>query len=134
MLLGQLSESSKVLFLELELLLANIDGEYSESEQQLVLRQCNEMGIEPIEYDSQMVLDDVIDKIRDNMSVKEKKIIFLELLMMAVIDGVYDSKEKEFVESLRKVLGIPETVSEQAFELIKTLVETSQAIEDFVEW
>lgn len=134
MLLGHLSDSSKVLFLELELSLANIDGEYSESEQQLVLRQCNEMGIEPIEYDPEIVLDDVIDKIRDNMSVEDKKIIFLELLMMAVIDGVYDSREKEFVESLRKVLGIPETVSDQAFDLIKSLVEASQAIEDFVEW
>lgn len=63
-----------------------------------------------------------------------KKFILIELLTVAFIDGVYDDREKEFVESLRKVLQIPEEVGKQAFDMVKNLVDASTSIENFVEW
>lgn len=134
MLLNKLQENNKQLFMELELLLVNVDGDFSESEKELVQRHCKEMGIEPIEYDDEIKLDDLLQKINEGMTVKEKKIILIELITVALIDGVYDNKEKQFVDSLRKLLQIPEEVAEQAYGLVNKLVETSISVENFVEW
>ncbi|MCM1494133.1 MAG: hypothetical protein NC180_13070 [Muribaculaceae bacterium] len=134
MLLGQLSEKNKKLFLQLEMLLANIDGNFSASEKVLIEKHCREMGIDPADYNVNISLDETVNDIYENMSVKEKKIIFIELITLAVIDGVYDDKEKELVDSLRKMLGMPEEVGNQALQLVERLVKVSAEIENFVEW
>lgn len=134
MLLGQLSENSKKLFLQLEMLLANIDGSFSTSEKELIERHCKEMGIYSADYGADISLDETVKNIYENMSIKEKKIILIELITLAVIDGVYDDKEKELVDSLRKMLGIPEEVGVQALELVQRLVKVSAEIENFVQW
>lgn len=134
MLLHKLQEHNKKLFLELELILANVDGDFSINEEELIHKHCREMGIEPVEYNQEMALENVVKGIEANMTVQEKKIIFIELITVAVIDGVYDSKEEEFVEALRKLLGIPDEVAEQAFGLVKDLIDASSKIENFVEW
>lgn len=134
MLLGKLSEDNKKLFLQLELLLSNIDGSFSASEKELIERHCKEMGIDAADCSAAVSLDEIVKNIYHNMSVKEKKIIIVELITLAAIDGVYDDKEKELVESLRKMLGIPEEVGIQALELVERLVKVSAEIENFVEW
>ncbi len=134
MLLGQLSEKNKKLFLQLEVILANIDGSYSTSEKELIEKHCKEMGIDSADYSVDISLDETVKNIYENMSIKEKKIIFIELITLAVIDGVFDNKERELVDSLRKMLGIPEEVGIQALELVDRLVKVSAEIENFVEW
>lgn len=134
MLLGQLSENNKRLFLQLEMILASIDGSFSTSEKELIERHCKEMGIDSADCSTDVSLDETVKNIYENMSIKEKKIIFIELMTLAVIDGVYDDKEKELVDSLRKMLGIPEEVGTQALELVDRLVKASAEIENFVEW
>lgn len=134
MLLGQLSEKSKKLFLQLEMVLANIDGSFAASEKELIERHCKEMGIEFADHRVDISLDETVKNIDVNMSIKEKKIIFIELVTLAVIDGVYGDREKEFVDTLRKMLGIPEEVGVQASELVERLVKVSAEIENFVEW
>ncbi len=133
MLLNQLSENSKNLFLNLEVFLANVDGEYSESEDRIIRMHCKEMGLEIIQYNENVMLEDIFKNINSEMTVKEKKIIFIELLAVVFIDGVYDDREKEFIENLRKLLYIPENVGQQAFDMVKKLVDVSLAIESFVE-
>ncbi len=133
MLLNQLSENSKNLFLNLEVFLANVDGEYSESEDRIIRMHCKEMGLEIIQYNENVMLEDIFKNINSEMTVKEKKIIFIELLAVVFIDGVYDDREKEFIENLRKLLYIPENVGQQAFDMVKKLVDASLAIESFVE-
>ena len=124
MLLNQLSENSKNLFLNLEVFLANVDGEYSESEDRIIRMHCKEMGLEIIQYNENVMLEDIFKNINSEMTVKEKKIIFIELLAVVFIDGVYDDREKEFIENLRKLLYIPENVGQQAFDMVKKLVES----------
>ncbi len=134
MLLGQLTDKNKRLFLQLEMILANVDGNFSTKEKELIERHCKEMGIEPIDYNADISLDEIVKNIYADMSVKEKKIVFIELVTLAVIDGVYDNKEKELVEFLRKALGIPDEVGDQAFELVNRLVKVGTEIANFVEW
>ncbi len=134
MLLNRLQDKNKKLFLQLETILVHIDGEYSDTEKKIVKNHCEEMGLEPIEYDSDVDIKELAGMINNEMSVEEKKIIFIELITVAIIDGVYDSREKEFVESLGKMLALPKEVGDQAFEMVQKLIDATESIENFVEW
>ena len=116
MLLNKLQDENKELFLRLEMLLVNIDGKYCDSERRLVEQHCREMGIQPIEYDKTVTIEKI------------------ELITVAIIDGVYDEREKEFVEYLRKMLHMPKEVGEQALALVQKLIDASVSIENFVAW
>ncbi len=134
MLLNKLQDENKELFLRLEMLLVNIDGKYCDSERRLVEQHCREMGIQPIEYDKTVTIEKIAETINREMSVEERKIIFIELITVAIIDGVYDEREKEFVEYLRKMLHMPKEVGEQALALVQKLIDASVSIENFVAW
>ena len=95
MLLNKLQDENKELFLRLEMLLVNIDGKYCDSERRLVEQHCREMGIQPIEYDKTVTIEKIAETINREMSVEERKIILIELITVAIIDGVYDEREKE---------------------------------------
>ena len=134
MLLNKLQDENKELFLRLEMLLVNIDGKYCDSERRLVEQHCREMGIQPIEYDKTVTIEKIAETINREMSVEERKIILIELITVAIIDGVYDEREKEFVEHLRKMLHMPKEVGEQALALVQKLIDASVSIENFVAW
>lgn len=116
------------------MLLVNIDGKYCDSERRLVEQHCREMGIQPIEYDKTVTIEKIAETINREMSVEERKIILIELITVAIIDGVYDEREKEFVEYLRKMLHMPKEVGEQALALVQKLIDASVSIENFVAW
>lgn len=134
MLLNKLQDENKELFLRLEMLLVNIYGKYCDSERRLVEQHCREMGIQPIEYDKTVTIEKIAETINREMSVEERKIILIELITVAIIDGVYDEREKEFVEYLRKMLHMPKEVGEQALALVQKLIDASVSIENFVAW
>ena len=125
MLLNKLQDENKELFLRLEMLLVNIDGKYCDSERRLVEQHCREMGIQPIEYDKTVTIEKIAETINREMSVEERKIILIELITVAIIDGVYDEREKEFVEYLRKMLHMPKEVGEQALALVQKLIDAA---------
>lgn len=60
--------------------------------------------------------------------------IFIELITVAIIDGVYDNREEEFIDLLRKALEIPKKVGKQAFGLIQNLVDTTDMLKNFIDW
>ncbi|MCR5704010.1 MAG: TerB family tellurite resistance protein, partial [Eubacterium sp.] len=134
MLLNLLSEKNKIYFAKLELLLANIDGNFNESEKRIIEKHCAEMGITPIEYDDKLSIDDLLDAIQNSMSIKEKKIVYIELLTVALIDNEYHKKEQELIDSLRQILLIPESVAQEAYDLVSKLIKSSLDIESFIEW
>lgn len=134
MLLDRLSENSKKLFLALETLLVQVDGDFSEQEQRVLKQHCAEMQIEPLSDIHKLDLNEIVTNINSSMSVQEKKIILIELITVALVDGVYDEKEQEFVEYMRNILQIPMEVAKQAIDLVQKLVDTSTMIQNFVTW
>lgn len=134
MLLRQLSDDNKKLFYTLEMLLANADGICREEEKKLIQNHCEEMGLESVDYDEKIKLEEILASINSQMSKKEKKIIFIELISTALVDGEYHEKEKKLIKSLRNILQIPEEVSEQAVDLMQKLFNVSKEVENFVEW
>lgn len=134
MLLIKLSEENKKHYLNLSLCLAKADGIFSDSEKKLIDAQCAEMGIGNNNYNEELSCKDVCDKIKNTATNAEKKIMFMELVSLALVDEEFVEEEKAFVEQVRGLLDIPEEVSEQAIDIISNIIKYTKTLENFIEW
>ncbi len=135
MFLNTISDEGKKLFYNLELILANSDENYDSTEEALIKAHCTEMGYEYTgKVNLDMTLNEVISAIHSNLSTREKKIIFIELVSVALVDGEYHENEKKLIEELRSLLCIPEEVANDAIELIQELMKITNSLRNFVEW
>ena len=119
MYLTRLDNNKRHLFLDLELYMSRIDGDFSDQEKQIIDVHCREMHIDHNNYTCELPLDDVYAKIRETMTPQEKRIVFLELTAIIMADGVYHKKEKEMVEKLSSILDIDDEQREIAFSIIE---------------
>lgn len=135
MILEKLSDNSKKLFFDLEMALASIDGHFDDIEKNVIKQHCAEMGIPfDVSAGSGKGVEAITAQISSSMSNQEKKIVYIELLSVALADGVFDEDEMAFVEEIREGLGIPDDVGRKSFELVSKLSEATRAIEKYVEW
>ena len=133
MLLGKLvSEKHKEMFLNLELWLVEADGHFDDMEKRLVDQHCAEMGISNNEYKKEKALDEIIKEINIDMSVEEKKIIFIELLAVSYVDDEFSDEEKKFVKKIQDILQISDDDARQAEEIVVNLISYTRKLEAFV--
>lgn len=133
MLLGKLaSEKHKEMFLNLELWLVEADGHFDDVEKRLVDQHCAEMGISNNEYKKEKAFDEIVKEINIDMSVEEKKIIFIELLSIAYVDEDFSAEEKKFVKKIQEILQISDDDAEQAEEIVANLIAYTKKLEAFV--
>lgn len=92
------------------------------------------MGIDNNDYTEELSFEEVCQTIRTSATNNEKKIIFIELISLAFVDEEFTDEENVFVEQVRRLLEIPEEVSEQAIDIISNIVKYTKTLEDFVEW
>ena len=121
MYLSLLDFEKKQLFLELETYMAKIDGEFTDDEKTVIDIHCNEMKIDNNDYICKLDLDTAIDEIKTKFSVKEKKIIFLELEFIVLADGVYTDSEKELISKLSSILDIKKSDIDEALDIAEKL-------------
>lgn len=113
MFLMNLNERTKMLFIELCVLAAKSNGEFDESEYEMIYAYCAEMQIEKSIPLYEIDLDNVLKKLCDNCNMIEKQIITLELIGLLYADGEFDDSEKEFLEKCVSSFGLSdEKVSE----------------------
>lgn len=134
MLLMRLSDENKKYYLNLSLCLAKADGVFSDSEKKLIDAQCAEMGIDNNDYRENFSCDDVCKKICQTAANAEKKIMFMELVSLALVDEEFVEEEKAFVEKVRNLLEIPQEVATQAIDIISNILKYTKTLENFVEW
>jgi hypothetical protein len=99
MLLMKLQAKEKFAFLHLSHYLARIDGEYGEREQDVIAEYCVEMGIEnTLMFDeSEFNLKETLNAFK---SLKSKRIVVLELMILVHIDNRFDLKEYELTNEI----------------------------------
>ncbi len=135
MFLNSMSEEGKKLFYNLEIILAHSDEDFDGTEEALIKSHCAEMGLEYTgNVDLGMSIKDVISAINAKLSKREKKIIFVELVAVALVDGEYHENEKKVIEELRSLMGIPVDVADDAIKLINNLMSITNSLRNFVEW
>lgn len=99
MLLMKLQPKEKFSFLQLAHYLARIDNEYGEKEEEVILEYCAEMGID---NDNDFELEDfnLKDTLKDFKSIKSKKIVVLELMILIHADDKFDLKERTLITKI----------------------------------
>jgi len=95
----KLEAKEKFAFLQLAHYLARIDGEYGQREQDVIEEYCVEMGIE-----NSVMFDKEEFKLKETLnafkSLKSKKIVVLELMILVHIDDKFDLKEVELTTEI----------------------------------
>jgi hypothetical protein len=107
MLLMKLQSKEKFSFLQLAHYLARVDDIYGEKEEEIIQEYCTEMGIENLtSFDKNSF--DLEEILNDFKSLKSKKIVILELMILIHIDRKYHYKEKELIEKIIKKFAFNE--------------------------
>jgi len=98
MLLMKLKSIEKFAFLELAYHVANIDGEFEQEEKNVIEEYCAEMGIDNIDYSTdEFDLEETLSKIK---TLKSKKIILLELMILIHSDDKFHRFEHDVIDKI----------------------------------
>lgn len=106
MYLSMLTEKQKEYFLKLAYQMALIDNNLSENEKIMMESYCNEMQIPVPENIREESIDEIIESMRSEATVVEKKIMIFEILGLALADGSYDEVEKEIIQKALNAFGL----------------------------
>lgn len=123
MYLALLKENLKELFLELAVKFALTDGTYSDDERVIIANYCKEMEIIYSWEKSEKSVDEIVTQINLLCTFQEKKIIFFELIGLAMCDNVYHEKEMEIVELMRKTFGLEKKFQEDCENILKEYID-----------
>ena len=88
MFLSELRDTQKELFLDLSIYLSMRDGNFADVEKNTIIQMCKEMGI-----DKRLVpvlnFDDVLNQLAESVTIREKRIIILEIGGVILADGFF---------------------------------------------
>lgn len=133
MYLSMLNNEQKHLFLDLELYMSKVDGDFSEEEKNIINAHCMEMRIDNNNYESEVAVDELFTAIKEKFTHKEKHILFLELTATVLADGVYDEAEKELIDKLAEILDITKNEVQEVFKLITDLKDVYSRCAAFIQ-
>lgn len=124
MFLNVLNQEEKNKFMEFVYVVANIDGDYDESEKELVNNYQVELGIKQLPE----ITDSVEDLINYFSKCLEsvKKIIVFEVYGLILSDNVISPEEKKILDSFEKQFAI----DNEKLKSIKSLVTELQSVYD----
>ena len=106
MYLSNLNEKLKKLFLNFAYLIAKADGEFSESEKNLLNSYSVELQMECNIETLTLEIDDILKEIKENANETEYKIIIFEAVGIAMSDGDYSEPEKEIIKKAQIDFGL----------------------------
>ena len=132
MYLNFLTQREKELFLKLSYEVSKADGKVLEEEISLIHQFAEEMQISPEEMadeDTATILSDIAQ----NSTNKAKRIIFIELLAIALVDNNFANPEIGMMSDVAKAFNIsPEQVS-QALNAVTQYIRASNMIIELIE-
>lgn len=115
-----LDREKKELFLNLEIIISKIDGEFGQSEKNIIDTHCFEMQIDNNNYEEWLNIDEILFSINETCTDVEKRIIFMELATVVLADGTYHVEERNVLDDYALHMGIDD---KNAQKLIQTLNE-----------
>ncbi|WP_017191009.1 TerB family tellurite resistance protein [Vibrio harveyi] len=115
MFLNALNTQEREVFLNLIINLANVDGEFSNEEQNQLSAYLTEMNLdlkEPEAYENHS--SDLIASLQGSSDIS-KRIIFMELYALAVADGL-NEEEKNLLDSIQEAFGFSDSFTSEVLD------------------
>lgn len=133
MFLNALNPLEKNSFMKLAVLIIKADGVIEESEKRILSVYANEMRIPVCDFDEHDDTDKIVEKLKMNSTVQAKRIVFLELLALALADGYYGTEEKALLQQLADAFEFEKTFIEQAINLEDAYMSTYISLVNLIE-
>ena len=95
--------------------MVNADEDFSNEEKMIIDAHCMEMHIDNNQYEPHLPLDEVLKRIKDNFSAREKHIVFLELAGAILADGILHEGEQKLVSLLKECLELSQDEIDRAY-------------------
>lgn len=131
MFLGELKSEQKELFLDLGICLSMSDGDFSALEKKMILEMCKEMGISE-RLDAKLDFKDAIEKIKEGITTREKRIILLETAGIVLADGEYSDDEMSVMKEIAATLEIDYSQVEEVVATVNNLLDVYSKIGEFL--
>jgi len=122
MFLNELSKKEAIAFVSLIENLSNIDKVYAESEKDLVNSYVEEFSL-PAENREVLSFEAAVTMLNDSSS-RIKNIVYFELVGVALVDGLYEDKELEFLNNLAALFNISKKKQIAYVDYFKKVKET----------
>lgn len=120
------------MFLDLEIYMAGIDGEFSDSEKKIIDAHCIEMRIDCNDYQPELPQDELFGMLKSGLSDREKHIVFLELVATILADEKYHQEEEKLVNKLSDLLGINQEEVDCAFLIISDMKKVYERCAEYI--
>ena len=120
MLLSTLTRKEKLKFLDLALHMVYIDGKPTDLEQRLLNMMLAEVG-DNIVSEYQFTLSDTLEEtiiFFDVLSSKTRKIVYYNLLKIALNESFYNTTEHEFLEMIRQRFHLHDQVKKDIIKAV----------------
>ncbi len=117
MFLNQLSYQERKMFLNLSVHVAKADNVLEAKEKELISAYCNEMQLPAVELFEVVPMETITDYFAQ-ADMHTKKIVLLEILGLAYVDGAYCEAEKNLIKGFVEKIEIPEEDYQKLNELI----------------
>lgn len=104
MFLKELNKDESMCFLNLVSIFAKVDNKFAKEEKVLVDEYREELGIHTEEIKT-IEYDEIINILKES-SDRSKKIIYFELVGLALVDGEYEDEEIDFLEKIAAEFNI----------------------------
>lgn len=124
MFLKEFNKEEAKAFINLVNQFANVDDNFVKEEEKLIKEYKNELNIEE-DYNLVLAYDDVISILRRS-SERIKKIVYFELVGLALIDGNYEDIEVDFLDKIAIDLDINRSMKIEFANFFYNFKEVSQ--------
>ncbi|MCT8977042.1 TerB family tellurite resistance protein [Clostridium sp. CX1] len=121
MFLKELNKKERIAFINLVHALSNVDEVFSNHEKELIDEYLEELSLDN-ESIEKLTLESAAKELIDS-SDRAKNIIYFELFGVALIDGEFDKKEIEFLNTLASKLNISLKKQQDFINYFKTVKE-----------
>ena len=92
-----------------------------------------ELQLPTLNLEEQYNINPIIEELAKNSTIQNKRIIFLELLALALVDGEYAIEEKTILGQLIKAFELEPSFVEQAINTEDAYISTYLTIVDLIE-
>ncbi len=132
MYLNGLSGEQKELFLDLCIHMSKVDGVFAEEEKHYIQDYCVEMKLGTVRYSTEKSLEEVISKIIEISTATDLKIIFFEIMGLALSDREFKTSEQELINSLVKRFNLSIEFKEKVLEQLKKIIDIYASLNQLI--
>lgn len=131
MFLSELKNTQKELFLDLCIHLSMSDGDFVDSEKNTILQMCKEMEIKE-RFTTVVNFDDALNQLAENATLREKRIILIEIAGVILADGIFASEEESAMRKISDSLEIDYSQCEKVVSMVQDLYGIYSKIGSFL--